>query len=168
MVSEERRHCCLKNSNIVRIPNMCVKGTVFATEAETVGLCTVASAFRHTLYLLITGKIAVLKRTILQIVLARKPERTQTKHGFLIQFELYPWILLFFFLSFFANQPSFNPRPLCFFSSHLTASPSLSFCYLGSVLKETHCYIRAKQVETEIPLSAVEGWLAISQPWLQR
>lgn len=40
--------------------------------------------------------------------------------------------------------------------------PSLSFCYPRSVLKETHCYIGAKQVETEIPLSAVEGWLAIS------
>lgn len=33
-VSEERRHRCLKNSNIVRIPNMCVKGNGFATEAE--------------------------------------------------------------------------------------------------------------------------------------
>lgn len=28
--------------------------------------------------------------------------------------------------------------------------------------KKPHCYIRAQQVETEIPLSAVEGWLAIS------
>lgn len=32
-VSEERRHRCLKNSNIVRIPNLCVRGNVFAMEA---------------------------------------------------------------------------------------------------------------------------------------
>lgn len=114
-------------------------------------MCTAASVFRHTLCLPNTEKTTVLKLIILQIVLAKKPKgKTPKKH-----------LLLFSFQTFFSNQPSFNPAhyasPL-----NLQPPPSLSFCYPLSVLKETHCYIRAKQVGTEILLSAVEGWLGIS------
>lgn len=43
----------------------------------------------------------------------------------------------------------------------------MSFCYLDCILKETQCYIRGKQVKTEIPLSAdttsaVAAWFTIS------
>lgn len=134
---------------------MCQKQCVCNGGRKTVGTCTVASVFRHTLCLPNTEKTTELKLIVLQIVLARKPQKRRKRS----------------MCSYFTSNPSFLINPHLTLPTMLllsTYSLPLFVLLLSSQCSERNTLLYQSQTSGDRDSLICCGRLACHQPWLQR